>query len=208
MIVGFKMSFYGSAQKAADLAGVDLAEATEEKQDLVNSYIDVVIRSSGFGSHDVDGEYYDIYKTRQNNITLENSPVIGITTVHDEANSDDPVLIDSDGYVCDLDTGILQLITTKTVTGNGIDYFTKGYNTVKVVYSYGFSSVPSNIQQFATLLLARFLKMEVMMESHGIIKSIRIGNYSESYGINLVTPWDSILVKMESGLMNLYSEGV
>lgn len=201
------MSFYGSKTEAAALAGVDETEITEAKENQINSYIDTILRFEGFDSNTAT-EYYDILKDNQNELVLKNFPIISITSLTNEASSDDPKEIDNDSFVTDNESGILQLINTKTVSGNAISYFAKGFNTVKVVYEYGYNSVPNDIEKFATLLMARYLEMENILSDAGVLKSIKIGNYSETYNTSEQTQWDKPLMMMERNLIAKYAVGV
>lgn len=201
------MAFYGDKNNSCLLAGVNILLATEEKILMINSYIDTEIKLGGFISYTAD-EYYDFYIKNQNELVLKKFPVIEITELYTKANTDSPLLIDSNSYVVDLDSGILQLINTKTVTGNGISIFPLGFNSIRVKYTHGFSSIPSDIANFATLSLARYLRMEDFMGKAGIIKSFKIGNFSETYGTAGQTPWDKQLFKLEITLKAIYAEGV
>lgn len=201
------MAFYGDISEAAELAGVNESDATQVKQDSINTFIDTNIRWEGFQKKVVD-EYYDIYKNNQDEIVLRNFPVVSVIELYDEANTDDPKLIESDNYVSDKESGIIQLVYKKTISTNKISEFSKGHNSVRVKYEYGFETVSEPVQRYATLLLARYLTLEIMAGKTGILKSFKAGNYSETSETKWKTPYDNQLMILEKNLKAYYACGV
>ena len=203
------MAFYGDTTKATNLAGVDLALATTEKQELVNAYIDTEIRWGGFVQSNGD-EHYDIRKDFQSELVMKNHPIISVTAVYADANTDTPMLVDVSNYVFDGDSGILQLIQSKDLVTSvqKLGYFPKGYQNVHVTYVYGYSVVPDIIVKYATYVLARYLKMEDNYGKAGIIKSLKIGNYTEAYDSYSKTEWDEMLKQIDKSLKAEYASGV
>ncbi len=199
--------FYGSEQKAANLAGVDLADITAEMTEAINDWIDANIKKTGFGESESIVEYHDIRKSGQNELILKNFPVTELTEVINGVHNDSPeTLVLNTDFVLDSDTGIIQLLCKK---------FFQGFNSVKVTYKYGYTAVPQLIIQIATLMAAKWakIKSQPIPEGEGgeVLKSIRIGDYSEGYDLGFMTvksEYDDMLNSMIKKAQEYYAVGV
>ena len=182
--------FYGDEAEAAGLAGadVDVADLTEEMQKTVNAWIDSKLKINGFNQSDEVTEYYTIDDTGIIELMLDNCPVVDSSlTLFDNANNVSPTTVNGSCYYLDLITGIIQLLINKSLTGSDIiTEFTKGINSVKVVYKYGYEIVPGDIVVLATTVLAKWGKLRYQQTEADGLKSVKIGDYAESYDMNFL----------------------
>lgn len=210
------MAFYGDSTKAASLAGVNVTDITTEMQDVINNWIKANIKWNGFEESSDVIEYYDIKKSNQDEIILNNFPVISVSEIVDNVHSDAPQTLDSDSYVVDNNTGIIQLIkkaNTIPIINGCLNFFSKGFNSVKVTYKYGYATVPDIIAQIATLMIAKWAKIkDTQADADGTnLKSVRIGDYSETYDLtfmNIKSEFDDILIPMIKRAQEYYADGV
>jgi len=194
------VTFYGSAEKAADLAGVDETEITDEMIEAINSVIDSEIRTEGFTKKEVT-EYYDINDNNKKQLMLKKYPVI-INTLEITDNCDDESsgIVDSDNYKIDLETGIVQFKST-------VAALTKGFKTVKAKYSHGFDTVPAIIIELATLLMAKYAKVKDQNGDADGLASFSAGNYNERRDLqflNVNSEFDSMIKKLTDKAKILY----
>lgn len=210
------MSFYSDKTKAINLAGVGADVIIDEMQEMIDSWIDTTIKWDGFGNSVSITEYYNVDKMLQSEIVLKHFPVASISEVIDNAQGDSPRTLSVDSYTFDSESGILQLKNYVDEYDDGtyaVHYFTKGKSAVKVTYIYGFTTVPDVITKLATFLLAKWAKIKNIQASADVenLKSIRIGDYSESYDLgfmNVKSEFDSIIEPMIKRVQAYYSDGV
>ena len=180
--------FYGDEAEAAVLAGagVDVADLTEEMQKSVNRWINAKLKMEGFVVSDEVTEYHSVDESGITELMLENCPVVALVLT-DDANATIPVVVNASAYYIDLNTGIIQLLINKALTGSDIiTEFVVGVNSVKVVYTYGYESIPSDIIQLATLVLAKWGKINNQQTDADGLKSVKIGDYTEAYDLNFL----------------------
>lgn len=182
--------FYGDEAEAASMAGsdVDVVDLTEEMQKTVNRWIDSKLKINGFNQSGEVTEYYTIDDTGIIELMLDNCPVVDTTlTLFDDANNASPTTVNSSCYYLDLATGIIQLLINKSLTGSDIiTEFVKGINSVKVVYEYGYASIPDDIVVLATTVLAKWGKLRYQQTEADGLKSLKIGDYTESFDMNFL----------------------
>jgi hypothetical protein len=188
--------FYGVISEAADLAGVDQAALTETIQTQINSWIEArLYNGNTFTSHVGEVEWHDIEETGENELICLKRPIISVSELIDDARGDSPVTINSGAYVLNRagGSGIIQL-ESKNVTGTDvITSFTKGVSAVKVTYTWGFASVPTKVEELATLMAAKFLEVDAQQEAADGLKSVQAGDYKEAYDmtfLNVRTKYD------------------
>jgi hypothetical protein len=95
-------------------------------------------------------EWFDTSQPNQNTkvekLFLGKRPIRTMTSVEEyDTNGDLVETYTSDDYYIDLDTGMLGLYTEE---------FEHQARRVKIVYSYGYNSIPANIQQLTTVFAA------------------------------------------------------
>jgi hypothetical protein len=196
------MAFYGDSTKAEALAGTVAGTVTAEMQSVINEWINLNIRMDGFTEVTAD-EYYDIRKSRQAELVLEHYPVTEITGITNAVKDDSPVDLASDDYVCDEDSGIIQLLLGQ--------FFAVGFNQVRVQYKYGYTVVPSDIAQIATMMAAKWAKIRDQQADADGIKQVKIGDYQETRDISFMmisSEFDDILKSMIKKAQAKYQSGV
>lgn len=207
--------FYGNVGEAADLAGSDVAEGDliEEMQKTVNRWIDSKLKINGFNQSGEITEYYTMEDSGIIELMLDNCPVIDSTlTLYDDENNDSPTTVSDTCYYLDLTTGIIQLLINKSLTGSDVIVeFTKGINSVKVVYKYGYESIPGDIAVLATTVLAKWGKLKNQQTEADGMKSIKIGDYTESYDmsfLNIKSEFDETIKDLISYAIEKYGKFV
>jgi hypothetical protein len=181
--------FYGDVSTAIKLSGLTLesSDVSTELQEIINNWINSEIKFEGFGSPVEAVEYYDINRQYQSELMLKKFPVTDVTELIDGFNSINKTLMVKDkDFVIDKETGIIQIIhNNEQYNLFAKKYFSVGHNSVKVTYKYGFESVPDLIKSIASLALAKQLKIGSYSNDTGNIKSIKIGNWGESYDTDM-----------------------
>lgn len=208
------MAFYGNVDAAASLAGanVEAADITVAMQTIINDYIDAEINKDGFEENSAQVDYYDINRRKQSWLILKHMPVISITEVIDDQRNDPSTTIPSDSYVVDEEAAILQLDSVHSSdSGNARDYFTKGKQSVKVIYNYGYETVPTIIQSLANMLAAMWGEYNYENTVSSGLKSVQIGDYRKSFDTMLKTVTNKYDITLP-GLFNrakaIYQRGV
>ncbi len=205
------MAFYGSVTDAASLAGVDVADITDAMQTAINNWIKTNIKEDGFETTSDLTEYYDVGRSDQKQLVLNHHPIISIASLIDDFRNNGGTLLDASGYVIDLITGILQLDPANVTTGkNAIYYFTKGFNTVQIIYTFGYVTVPDIISNIATLMAAKWAKIKAQQAEADGLKSIQIGDYKEAYDLtfmNIKSEFDGELIPSIKRAKALYAKG-
>lgn len=194
------MSFYGSISDAASLAGVDSSLITSAMQQVVNDFIDAEVNKDGFEKHTNQIDYYDINKSYQSWLILKHMPIISITSITDNQRGTSPVVLASDSYVYDSESAIITLDSlNSTDYSNAQDYFTKGAQSVKVVYDYGYETVPDLIKTLANMIIANWAEFNSKQTDTDGLKSVQIGDYRESFDNSMI----NVSVKYESKISGL-----
>lgn len=207
--------FYGDASKAAELTGnseINSTDLTTAPQVQINNFINTSFRPEGFGKGSAD-ELYTIKDSKTNTLVLRNMPIIKDSiTLYDDMNSGDPIEVNSDCYVVDNDSGIIQILTDKQLSGeNLISYFAKGIKSIRVTYEYGFDVVPDDIIAFANLLGAKWLDINNSQSNMDGLKSYKAADYTETYDIlfsGVKSKYDSDINTMFKNLKSIYNRGV
>ena len=205
--------FYGEVDKSAEMAGCAEALLTETMQKLVNNWINLKIRKEGFGS-DTNIELFDIKESNVNFLILDKIPIINNSVeIIDDVNGDDPVIVNSECYVVDNETGIIQLLSDQSFSSvDSISYFHKGIKSVSVEYEYGYVAVPEDIIDFATLLLAKWGKVKTLSNANADgLKSIKAADYTETYDLSFMSvdsEFDNTIKDMFKLLKVSYNKGV
>lgn len=199
------MPFYGSNTQAESLAGTISGTVTIAMQDFINSWIDENIRQDGFVVLSAD-EYYDIQRSGQTELLLKHFPVITVTSIEDGCQNTTPEsLVENEDYVVDKDTGIVQLLYSYSSIG-----FEVGANQVRVKYSYGYSAVPSDIYQIATMMAAKWAKIRDQQTDADGLKQVKIGDYQETRDISFMgikSEFDDLLDPMVKKAKAKYGVG-
>ena len=199
------VNFYGDKNAAASLAGISASLISDDQLKVINDWIIANIKNSGFEESALVTEYYDIKRTGQKELILKNFPISEVYEIIDNSQNNTLVL-ESSSYVVDSESGIIQLLEC-----GKLKEFTCGFNSVKVTYKYGFISVPEIIKSIANLMLAKWCKIKESQSDADGLKSIKIGDYSESFDIeflNIESEFDNILNPMIKSAKNIFNDGV
>ncbi len=212
------ISVYGNVDNAIDLAdlkdqGVTAKDISTATQEEIANFINTNIRPEGFAQLS-SVEDYTIRDSNVNFLILKNCPIVNVETIVDNLNNPSvSKTITSDCYYVDSETGIIQLLSDKDLSDTtAIKYFTKGINSVRITYDYGFAAVPNDINIFATLLLAKWAVInQGQKDADGNLKSLKIGDYTEVYDLkfmNVATKFDANIVSSYSRLKVKYNKGI
>jgi len=210
------MSFYSDKTKASNLSGVDETLILDEMQESIDIWINTNIKWTGFLDTESRVEYYDIKKINQTELVLKHFPVVSISEIIDNAKSSDAEILNTLSYTVDNESGVVQLLNIVPTDEDGhytIKYFTPGASSVKISYISGFASVPDIIVKLATLMLAKWAKIKGIQADGGDlegIKSVRIGNYTETYDLtflNIRSEFDTMLDPMIKRVQAYYADG-
>jgi hypothetical protein len=197
------MAFYGDTSVAAELAGGDIvaSDITSAMQTVINDFIDAEINKDGFESTIGQVDYCDINKSHQSWLILKHMPVLAITEVVDDQRNTNPTTIPVDSYVYDEPSAILDLSSIySTDPLNAKDYFTKGKQSVKVTYNFGYTTVPLIIQSLANMIAAKWADSNANIASSDGLSSVQIGDYKEVFD----TMFKSVGHKYDSQISGLF----
>jgi len=139
-----------------------LTDLLTRLQEAADSYLDRKIEQASY-TEQYDGDGTDRLLTRQ-------WPIISVTSVYDDVDRvfGSDALIAAADYVVYKDRGIIQL--------DGLT-FASGIQNVKVIYSAGYGTVPTDlVQALIELIAARFRQKEMQG-----LKSLSLGAYSISF---------------------------
>ncbi len=181
---------YVTASKAASLAGVEVAYITAELIEWVDAWIDTYF-GRDFESHEIstnDPEIHDIidYDTQSTiRLTAKNFPIQTVTRLRDNINSTSPATINALNYRIDKEAGIVILYYNNTSAASGITQiasFTTGIAAVDLCYTYGFATVPNEVEALANYIAAKIAHANYVQAqlTPGEVSEVQIGNYSET----------------------------
>lgn len=208
-------TFYGDENQAKVLAGDASAKVTAEVEQFVNEYINLTIKQDGFAASTATQiDILDVKQPYTRQVLLTKIPVVNVTEVLDAYDTDSENELTSDSYTIDKETGILTLLDVSQFdfeVGKDILYFTEGLKMVSVTYTHGYSAIPSDIKQIATLLAA---KQAIIMHMRGTsngLKAEKIGDYQRTFDVSAAsvkTEFDDMLDTMLKAARGKYHVGV
>jgi hypothetical protein len=202
-------TFYGSATNAAELGGGVVGDIKQSMIDVVNSWIDANICEFGFSTDEVNETYF--VNNNQDLIVLKHFPVISVDSVIFYDYDDVDLNIGIDEYELDYETGVLKIKSVHGIISNvniiGLHLIEK----ITITYTYGYTTCPDIIKQIANLMMAKWIKIKSGQLDASGLKSVRVGDYSESYDIefmNISTEFDSLLNPLIQKAKAIYAVGV
>ena len=181
------MAEYVDADKAAAIAGVASTYVTSTLQEWVRGRIDLELGRDFQSTGEVttsDPEVHTIKDSYMDSIQTKNFPILAVSRLRDNILSDNVLTLNEVNYHIEKESGIILLKYDARAVNTGvtrIDYFTKGVGTVDIAYTYGFASVPSEVQTLANwmaAMLAKFAYTEGLIGS-GVTTEVTIGDYKE-----------------------------
>lgn len=167
-------------------------------------------------------EYVDVRDYKQNVLQLKNYPITSLLEVIDNAQASSPVTIDLDDIVIDANAGIIRFKSSGSDYSGSVYSFTKGVQSVKVTYKWGYTSVPVPIKRLATYWVARLAQQwlwEQDYEDEGIpsggFKKLTLSRFSVTLDTpqgdmlsGLPTKFDASIIKMMAEVKNAYARDI
>lgn len=147
------IEYYDNKTQAAALVTGIVADDIEDAWRLDAKLTIDSLLGYDIDEHTVENEYYDVKDRQQISLAIKNWPLISITAVTDDAQGSIPSSISLDDILIDEAKGIIYLKQTNST--DFVYYFTRGRQSVKITYVWGWATVPTKIAQLATLLVAR-----------------------------------------------------
>ena len=141
--------------------------ATVSQWDTLLTTIVAMVDSEieGLIGHKVDAtdyvEFYDVDSETQNEVVLNQFPVISVTYLKDAGGT-----VSTDDYYTDLEAGVIRLDDFSS-------FFTAGRQQVEVSYRAGYEAVPADLSYAASILCVQHFNIS---RHAGISKGV-IGNY-------------------------------
>lgn len=141
-----------------------LGTLVTQAEKMIFSYLGKNIESA------VYTEYYD--GDGSDELHVDQYPIISVTSIHNDTERvfGSDTLIDSDNYVIYENEGIIRLF-------NDESSFTIGKRNIKIIYTAGYASVPSDITLAANKLVAHLFNRRGA-DGH---TQETLGSYSTSY---------------------------
>lgn len=162
-------TLYTSKTKVATYLGVDADQIQDDWIEWATYYVDLYVNAI-FREKTVT-EKYDIEKSGESVLFLDNFPVILVTEVINGRGSDP---MDAADYLVYNGEGMIKLVDDFVGNVYNVGAFIKGRQSVEVTYKYGRSSVPSEIE-WATTIIASNIAFTSLVNSG----SITFGNVTE-----------------------------
>ena len=157
------MAFTTVANVKAILNIPDTVSQWDTLLDTIVAMVDSEI--IGLIGHNIDStayvEKYDIDSETQNEVVLNQFPVISVAYVTDAGGT-----VSTDNYYADLEPGVIRL-------KNMGSFFTEGRQQVEVSYTAGYATTPPDLSYAASVLCVQHFNIS----RHAGIKKGIIGNY-------------------------------
>lgn len=138
---------YTTAAKVAEYLGVDETDISTVWLEWASRYIDTYTCQK-FCTITVT-EKYDILKSGQDYLFLDNEPVIEVIEV-----KDDGTIVDPADYLVYQDESMIQFQDDFQFSILQVGAFSKGRQKAEVTYKYGYTSTPKEIEWAATVITA------------------------------------------------------
>lgn len=207
---------YATKATAAALAGVATTDINDAQVDLVNKYIEQMT-GRNFGVENSHIQYFDV-EGSEDTFQLINYPVISLTEIRDNQRDsvigNQTVLVEDTDYTIDKQAGIVKLIKDDFNVLKGSTGLTVGTKTVKITYTWGYSSTPEDVSMFADYMLAWLAEStkeigSVKNDSGAILRRIQIGDYQEAYDSKndkINAKYQKLLSDMSQQLVSKYKK--
>jgi hypothetical protein len=171
-------TLYTSKTKVATYLGVDADKIQDDWIEWATYYIDLYCNCI-FREKTVT-EKYDINKSGQSVLFLDNFPVVSVTSV-----TNDGELMDTDDYLIYNEEGIIKLADDFVGNIYNVGAFVYGRQKTVVVYKYGRASVPDEIEWAATVIASQIAFTSLVNSGEikfGNITEEQIGEYRYKEG--------------------------
>jgi len=155
-------TLYTSKTKVANYLGVDADKIQDDWIEWATYYVDLYCNCI-FREKTVT-EKYDINRTGDSVLFLDNFPVVSVTEVKNGRDGD---VMDVDDYLVYEGEGIIKLADDFIGNIYNVGAFIKGRQSVEVTYKYGRSSVPDEVE-WATTVIASQIAFTSLVNSGAI----------------------------------------
>lgn len=188
------MAYTTAAKVAAIIKGAVEGDIDADWISFADSYIDTFC-GIDFNKHTDVEEEKDIVNTHTDVLIMDGFPIISVSKLDDNGTE-----IAAADYEVYKDEGIIKLARDEYWCNfEGYGYFTKGRKTVTVTYTYGYESVPTDIEYCATVLAAQIARSALdLTTGAGDVVGETMGDYSIKYNPGAsqaisITPSDQII---------------
>lgn len=205
------MGNYCTAANAAAVSGINASDIVAYQMTSVNNFIELLLNRN-FGITNSFTDYFD-GQSNQKHIQLSHYPVIAVTSfIDNQRGTTTTTLVEDTDFAVDKQAGIIELIRDDWNILKGSTSLTVGTKTVKIIYTYGYSSIPAEITLFADWLLAWIAEVKNILGATrtadgAILKSAQIGDYREAYSVEnktIDTKYKDFLAKMTELVIQKY----
>jgi len=208
------MNHFAEVDRVYALTAIDAESIDESWLSIADEEVISWAGGKDFQSHSTT-EYIDIERGDQDQIILLHTPVISVTSVTDDAQDSSPTSITVSDLILYAEEGILKFKDPEDIVGNTLaSHFTKGPRSVKVVYSYGFSSVPQLVKDGATYVVCRFAEIfkqeqemtDIDLPKHGLTEFSHEG-LRMRFDVRMeqiATKWDSYILRTKAHIQRRY----
>lgn len=213
---GTKSGYYSTSANVQSFAGT---APTAIQQDFADKVIEMATNRV-FKRTDTAVEIFDIDETDniRNRLQLGKYPVISVTSIIDNWKESGATTLTEDTDSADGDyciykeIGEVRLVHEIGSIIKGFGYWTKGEQTVKATYTFGYATTPADVAKVADWYCAFLVEMDKnkagLKNSDGaVLKSVSIGNYKEAFDVNnklLKEKYEPYLTTMINDLRRKY----
>lgn len=171
------MANYTSAQKIADLCGVNASIIKSDWLDWADDEIEAATGESYFAAV---SEVLKIDGPGGGTLILPKYPIIAITKIVCDGVDITPI---SGSFAIYNDEGMIKVLEGLNLDYLGLDeVFAKGTQNIEITGKFGYSAIPKIVEELATLIVIRIMRENNLITKEVIQESI--GDYSVSYKNN------------------------
>jgi hypothetical protein len=171
-------TLYTSKTKVATYLGVDADKIQDDWIEWATYYIDLYCNCI-FREKTVT-EKYDINKSGQSVLFLDHFPIVSVTSI-----TNDGEVMDTDDYLIYNEEGIIKLADDFVGNIYNVGAFVYGRQKLVVIYKYGRSAVPDEIEWAATVIASQIAFTSLVNTGEikfGNVTEEKIGEYSYKEG--------------------------
>lgn len=200
--------------KAANLADITSLQVKTAWMDLADDVVHS-ITGKDFLKHTNVGEYEDIKRSHIKKIFMDNTPILSVDSVVDDAQNNTAArTLNDDSYVIKSGMGIIELKEPEDLKSGDPEYFTQGVMSVKIIYTYGYNNPPTDIILLASYIVAREGILWKRNTDAGIsdddisisgIKQLKIADFTATFINHEATHIDKTIERMIKRIRRKYS---
>jgi len=201
-------------QRVLDFSGIALNSLNSAFISLADRHIKNILGKDFDGGILTSEEYIDLVQRNlfyvsydgPRNVNLEKTPIVSFTSLTRNPLETNPTtLVQDEDYFINLEAGIITFSDSLELIS--------GLKVLKATYTYGYSSVPEDVEDYASMMCAMLHEgstINAKNDAGAILKEIEIGRYRESYGNTSAYLKEkySLLDSMREELVQKYKWGV